>query len=441
MVLRKERRAFEIILCEALASSRGSHSSKDFGKDFGNVILFYRSDCVFVILHSLNSKSNSLRRKLFVLIIPSPFFMTLITLDHLEKRYENGFEAVKDLSLRLESGKFTVLLGPSGCGKSTTLRMIAGLESITAGELRFDNERMNEALPKHRDIGMVFQNYALYPHLSVFENIAFPLRLRREAKARVDERVREVAAMTGLAELLDRKPKQLSGGQRQRVALGRAIVRKPRVFLFDEPLSNLDAQLRTQMRVEISQLQRLVGSTAVYVTHDQTEAMTMADTIVVMNKGELQQVGTPQEIYNNPSNRFVAGFLGSPTMNFFEGNLTQTAKEWHFQEQDGFTLNDAQNQVLSAFQGKVALGIRPENIACTPFESDSAALSFSATIERIEFLGNEKLVYFRTQSKSASLLKVLRASIGEVIGEVGTNCTLFVKRGACAFFNERGERV
>ncbi|TAE31199.1 MAG: ABC transporter ATP-binding protein [Candidatus Kapaibacterium sp.] len=377
--------------------------------------------------------------------------MTLITLDHLEKRYDNGFEAVRNLSLRLESGKFTVLLGPSGCGKSTTLRMIAGLESITAGELRFDNERMNEALPKHRDIGMVFQNYALYPHLSVFENIAFPLRLRREAKADVDARVREVAGMTGLAELLDRKPKELSGGQRQRVALGRAIVRKPRVFLFDEPLSNLDAQLRTQMRVEISRLQRVVGSTAVYVTHDQTEAMTMADTIVVMNKGELQQTGTPQEIYNNPANRFVAGFLGSPTMNFFEGNFSQTPQGWHFQEQDGMRLHHAQSTILSAFQGKATLGIRPENIAFTPFENDAAsdfangsaehALSFSAKIERIEFLGNEKLVYFSTQAESPAPLKVLRASIGGASADIGAKRTLFVKQDASTFFNERGERI
>jgi ABC-type sugar transport system ATPase subunit len=370
--------------------------------------------------------------------------MTRITLTNIGKNYDNGFEAVKNLSLTLQSGTFTVLLGPSGCGKSTTLRMIAGLEQITSGELLFDNERVNDTEPKHRDVGMVFQNYALYPHLSVFENIAFPLRLRREPKATVAARVHEVAEMIGLTELLERKPKQLSGGQRQRVALGRAIVRKPRVFLFDEPLSNLDAQLRTQMRVEISRLQRLVGSTAVYVTHDQTEAMTMADTIVVMRGGELQHIGTPQEIYAHPANRFVAGFVGSPMMNFFEGGIVNTGNSQArsgavFQEKNGIAL-ELHHLVPVAFNKAlletITLGIRPENIALEPFTSDSASLSFRATAERIEFLGYERLVYVRTSVEAP--LKIVRVNTTNTSIEVGVEYKWFVKPSAYCLFDSAG---
>lgn len=360
--------------------------------------------------------------------------MTRILLQDIGKRYDNGYEAVKNLSLTLDSGSFTVLLGPSGCGKTTTLRMIAGLEGISNGDLFFDAERMNETAPKQRDIGMVFQNYALYPHLTVFENIAFPLRLRREATSQVEARVREVAAMTGLTELLERKPKQLSGGQRQRVALGRAIVRKPRVFLFDEPLSNLDAQLRTQMRVEISRLQRLVGSTAVYVTHDQTEAMTMADTIVVMNKGELQQVGTPEEIYLRPQNRFVAGFLGSPTMNFFEGGIVQASNGAVFEERNGVRI-----PLPKAFTFGTTLGIRPEHIAFEPYLEHST-VSFRGTVERVEFLGFERLVYFRTSSDAP--LKILRLhSLEGKSLSIGSEHTLFIRPDALSIFDNAGQRL
>jgi ABC-type sugar transport system ATPase subunit len=367
--------------------------------------------------------------------------MTRITLTNISKHYDNGFEAVKNLSLTLESGKFTVLLGPSGCGKTTTLRMIAGLEQISSGELLFDNERVNDTEPKHRDVGMVFQNYALYPHLSVFENIAFPLRLRRENKTAVETRVREVAEIIGLTELLERKPKQLSGGQRQRVALGRAIVRKPRVFLFDEPLSNLDAQLRTQMRVEISRLQRLVGSTAVYVTHDQTEAMTMADTIVVMRDGELQQTGTPQEIYASPANRFVAGFVGSPMMNFFEGEIVQsqagTSNGAVFQEAGGIALPIL--RTLPNTLSKATLGIRPENIALEPFANNSAPMIFRAAVERIEFLGYERLVYVRTSIDAP--LKIVRLGLSHTSIEAGTEYEWFVKQDAFCVFDSAGIRL
>lgn len=370
--------------------------------------------------------------------------MTRIVLQNLAKRYDNGFEAVKNLSLTLESGTFTVLLGPSGCGKTTTLRMIAGLEAISSGELLFDAERMNDAEPKERDIGMVFQNYALYPHLSVFENIAFPLRIRREQKSAVETRVREVASLVGLTELLERKPKQLSGGQRQRVALARAIVRKPRVFLFDEPLSNLDAQLRTQMRMEISRLQRLVGSTAVYVTHDQTEAMTMADTIVVMQGGVLQQIGTPEEIYHRPANRFVAGFVGSPMMNFFDGVVENVSDGAVFREQGGMTISlpiaDISSKNL-ANSAVAALGIRPEHIALEPF-SAKPNVGFRANVARVEFLGFERLVYLQSSNaRNDGTSTIVRLSNTTASIEAGNEYEWFVKSDAVCFFDAAGQRI
>ncbi len=379
--------------------------------------------------------------------------MTRITLTTISKSYDNGFEAVNNISLDIQSGEFVVLLGPSGCGKSTTLRMIAGLEEISSGELAFDGERMNETEPKDRDVGMVFQNYALYPHLTVFENLAFPLRLRREDKAIVRKRVEEVAAMTGLSELLDRKPKQLSGGQRQRVALGRAVIRKPRVFLFDEPLSNLDAQLRTQMRSEISRLQALVGSTAVYVTHDQTEAMTMGDRIVVMRDGIIQQVGTPAEVYNNPVNQFVAGFLGSPSMNFIDGNIFVDGdglqKLIRFRERD----DDGNGVVLTlppqifagvppSANGSGLLGVRPEHVSLKPFDGAAQAvepLTFHATVQRREYLGHEVLLHVRT-SRTA-LEKIIRAaSVPPDIRE-GSTVKLFIHPRFLYAFDGEGRRI
>ncbi|MFM7775392.1 MAG: ABC transporter ATP-binding protein, partial [Candidatus Kapaibacterium sp.] len=247
-----------------------------------------------------------------------------LELRSIAKRYDAHAEAVRDVSLSVGPGEFLVLVGPSGCGKSTVLRMIAGLETITAGDLLFDGVRMNDVPARDRDIGMVFQNYALYPHLSVFENIAFPLRVRKESDTLVRARVGEVAEMLSLGALLDRLPKQLSGGQRQRVAVGRATARKPRLFLFDEPLSNLDAQLRIAMRSELTLLQRTVGTTTVYVTHDHTEAMTMGDRIAVLRDGALMQTGTPQGLYTDPDNAFVAGFLGTPSMNMLRGRIVDT---------------------------------------------------------------------------------------------------------------------
>ena len=244
--------------------------------------------------------------------------MASLSLKHINKTYPNGFEAVKDFNLEIEDKEFIIFVGPSGCGKSTTLRMIAGLEEITSGELKIGDKIVNDVEPKDRDIAMVFQNYALYPHMTVYDNMAFGLKLRKVPKDEIDKMVREAAKILDLEALLDRKPKALSGGQRQRVAMGRAIVRNPKVFLMDEPLSNLDAKLRGQMRIEISKLHQRLGTTIIYVTHDQTEAMTLGTRIVVMNAGVVQQVDTPQTLYDSPCNLFVAGFIGSPQMNFVD---------------------------------------------------------------------------------------------------------------------------
>ena len=249
--------------------------------------------------------------------------MSSLSLKNICKKYPNGFEAVKDFNLEIEDKEFIIFVGPSGCGKSTTLRMVAGLEDISSGELYIDGKLVNDVEPKDRDIAMVFQNYALYPHMTVYDNMAFGLKLRKVPKDEIDKKVREAAEILDLSALLDRKPKALSGGQRQRVAMGRAIVRKPKVFLMDEPLSNLDAKLRVQMRIEIAKLHQNLGTTIIYVTHDQTEAMTLGTRIVVMKAGIVQQVDTPQNLYEKPANLFVAGFMGSPQMNFLDATRSE----------------------------------------------------------------------------------------------------------------------
>ena len=248
--------------------------------------------------------------------------MSTVKLEHIGKQYPNGFEAVKDFNLEIQDKEFIIFVGPSGCGKSTTLRMVAGLEDITSGDLYIDGKRMNDVEPKDRDIAMVFQNYALYPHMTVYENMAFGLKIRKVSKEEIDKKVHEAARILDLEHLLDRKPKALSGGQRQRVAMGRAIVRNPKVFLMDEPLSNLDAKLRGQMRIEISKLHQNLGTTIIYVTHDQTEAMTLGTRIVVMKDGVIQQVDTPENLYEKPGNKFVAGFIGAPQMNMVSARVT-----------------------------------------------------------------------------------------------------------------------
>ena len=325
--------------------------------------------------------------------------MASLTLSHINKTYPNGFEAVKDFNLEIADKEFIIFVGPSGCGKSTTLRMIAGLEEITSGELKIGDRVVNDVEPKDRDIAMVFQSYALYPHMTVYDNMAFSLKLRKVPKADIDRMVREAAKILDLEKLLDRKPKALSGGQRQRVAMGRAIVREPKVFLMDEPLSNLDAKLRVQMRTEISKLHQRLGATIIYVTHDQTEAMTLGTRIVVMKDGVVQQVDTPQNLYNAPGNLFVAGFIGSPQMNMVDAVVeTQGSDAYLKVENTKIKLPQAKAKKLidGGYNGKtVVMGIRPEDQ-----KDDEAAIAaagdsaLEAKIEVYELLGAEVYLYF-----------------------------------------------
>jgi len=317
--------------------------------------------------------------------------MASVTLTHVVKAFGSA-RAVDDLSIEIRDKEFAVLVGPSGCGKTTALRMIAGLESITAGEIRIGDTLVNDMPPKDRDIAMVFQNYALYPHMNIRDNMGFGLRIRGVSPQEIEDRVREAADILGLGELLDRKPKELSGGQRQRVAVGRAIVRKPRLFLFDEPLSNLDAKLRVAMRAEISKLHRRLGATIIYVTHDQVEAMTMADRIFIMSRGVLQQSGTPMEVYGSPANRFVAGFIGSPAMNFVDATVVP-AGEGLALDAGAFRLRvpDAFRAPLSPYAGRpVVFGVRPEDIV-HPERGGAAAGddAIDARAEVVETLGAE----------------------------------------------------
>ena len=325
--------------------------------------------------------------------------MASLSLKHIQKIYPNGYEAVKDFDLEIADKEFIIFVGPSGCGKSTTLRMIAGLEEISGGELLIDGKVMNDVEPKDRDIAMVFQNYALYPHMTVYENMAFGLKLRKVPKDQIDKMVREAAKILDLENLLDRKPKALSGGQRQRVAMGRAIVRNPKVFLMDEPLSNLDAKLRGQMRIEISKLHQRLGSTIIYVTHDQTEAMTLGTRIVVMNGGVVQQVDTPQALYDTPCNLFVAGFIGSPQMNFLDAVCKVEGEKVTLQVgQAGIELPEAKAKKLieGGYDGKtVVLGIRPEDVHDSQaFISNSPDSVIESTIKVYELLGAEVFLYF-----------------------------------------------
>jgi multiple sugar transport system ATP-binding protein len=321
--------------------------------------------------------------------------MAEIQFAHVTKRYGDGFEAVKDMNLDIDDGEFLILVGPSGCGKSTALRMVAGLEDITDGELRIGGDVVNDKAPKDRDIAMVFQSYALYPHMTVRENMAFPLKLAGVDKGEADRRVTEAAKVLDLEQHLDRKPANLSGGQRQRVAMGRAIVRDPAAFLMDEPLSNLDAKLRVQMRAEVSRLQDRLGTTTVYVTHDQTEAMTLGDRVAVMRAGVLQQVDTPKALYERPANLFVAGFIGSPSMNFFTGTIEGDRIRLPFGE---LPLGDAHRRALedAGTRGEVIVGLRPEHFEDASLVGDQErhGVSFEAPIEVTESMGSEVYAYF-----------------------------------------------
>ncbi len=318
--------------------------------------------------------------------------MAQVVIRNLNKKFD-GVHAVNDVNLQIRDKEFLVLVGPSGCGKTTTLRMVAGLESITAGEISIGDKVVNELAPMDRDIAMVFQNYALYPHMSVYDNMAFGLKMRKFAKPDIAKRVQEAAEILGIQGLLLRKPRQLSGGQRQRVALGRAIVRHPQVFLFDEPLSNLDAKLRVQMRVELKKLHLRLGTTAIYVTHDQVEAMTLGDRVVVMKDGWVQQVGEPLELYNNPANRFVAGFLGSPAMNFVNVTVAENdGAVWV--ANPGFRLkvpDPCAGKLRGYVGGELWLGIRPEDLRLTS-GAEGNPTSFDVVVEVVERLGSETLL-------------------------------------------------
>src|SRR3954449_11901165 len=333
--------------------------------------------------------------------------MAQITLDHITKRYPDGFEAVKDFNLDIADGEFMILVGPSGCGKSTALRMIAGLEDITDGELRIGDEVVNQRAPKDRDIAMVFQNYALYPHMTVRENMGFALKLAKVQQGEIDSKVNEAAKILDLEQHLDRKPGNLSGGQRQRVAMGRAIVREPSAFLMDEPLSNLDAKLRVQMRAEIARLQHDLGTTTIYVTHDQIEAMTMGDRVAVMRKGELLQVASPQELYDRPVNLFVGGFIGSPAMNMVEATLEASNGTLHASvgdERIGISSEALDKRpALKAFEGKlVVLGIRPEDLEDAAIETDSPPdHRLKGKVELTEALGSEIMVHIGVGARPA----------------------------------------
>lgn len=351
--------------------------------------------------------------------------MSTLTLSNIAKCYPNGYQAIQKLNLNICDGEMVVLVGPSGCGKSTLLRMVAGLEEISSGELKIDTITVNDLEPGERDIAMVFQNYALYPHMTVYNNMAYGLRNRRTPKAEIERLVHEAAKMLELDHLLDRKPGQLSGGQRQRVAMGRAIVREPKVFLFDEPLSNLDAKLRVQMRLEIKKLQRRLGTTSVYVTHDQVEAMTLADKLVVLNKGNVEQVGTPLEIYDNPASLFVATFIGSPSMNILDGNVSV----------EGITIGDALLPVSTTnlALGEIKLGLRPEHLQIS---QDNPWLQVE--VELIESLGADLLLYCRTEGGDSQKL-VVRVE-GHTPIQIGDKLGLDIKPKHVHLFDANTEK-
>ncbi len=332
--------------------------------------------------------------------------MARVELRSLYKTYPGGVDAVKDANLIMEDKEFVVLVGPSGCGKSTTLRMIAGLEEVTEGEIYIGDTLVNDVPPKNRDIAMVFQNYALYPHMTVYKNMAFGLILRKYPKKEILERVHKAAEILGITELLDRRPKALSGGQRQRVAVGRAIVRQPKVFLFDEPLSNLDAKLRVQMRAEISKLHHRLQSTMIYVTHDQVEAMTMGDRIVVMLDGVILQVATPLDLYHNPVNRFVAGFIGSPPMNMLEGELRGENGDIRFRDTSSvvdLVVPAEKRSLLESYVGKkITIGIRPEDLSDNEAQRGQPGVSIEAPVEVVEPMGSEINLYIDIGGQSVT---------------------------------------
>ena len=366
--------------------------------------------------------------------------MATIQLKNVFKRYDNGFEAVKDFNLDIDDKEFIIFVGPSGCGKSTTLRMVAGLEEITSGELIIDGKVMNYVEPKDRDIAMVFQNYALYPHMSVYDNMAFALKLKKTPKEEIDQKVKEAAKILDLETLLDRKPAQLSGGQRQRVAMGRAIVRIPKVFLMDEPLSNLDAKLRVQMRTEISKLHHRLGNTIIYVTHDQTEAMTLGTRIVVMNQGVIQQVDTPKNLYNNPDNLFVAGFIGSPQMNFMKCEVAEDNGEVVLKYEGGCLHVTKEKEKALKEQGyigkQVIMGIRPEDLYDKSTSHVEYRDAVKAKVTVYELVGAEVYLYFDLADSN-----MIARVDANTTARVGDDVELYVDPNAMHLFDVDTEQV
>ncbi len=349
-----------------------------------------------------------------------------LQLTSLVKIYDNGHQAVRDVSLSFEQGQFIVLVGPSGCGKSSLLRCIAGLEELTSGEILLNQARVDNVRPAKRDIAMVFQNYALYPHMTVYQNLAYGLKNRGVDKQTIDQKIQQVAKILKIEDYLQRKPAKLSGGQRQRVAMGRAIVRDPKLFLFDEPLSNLDAALRTHMRLEIKKLHSQLGVTSVYVTHDQVEALTLADQIVVLNHGKVEQVGSPMEVYRNPQTKFVAGFIGSPAMNFIKGGVNRQ----NFYVQDQLLLSDSSyglHQLTS-----VEIGIRPEDFSLT---GDAGDITLQVIPEVIELLGSHYLIHASHNDQPIVFTTT------EVVPEVGQTLSLYIKPEALYLFDGHGQRI
>ncbi|GAB3177665.1 carbohydrate ABC transporter ATP-binding protein (CUT1 family) [Micromonospora palomenae] len=359
--------------------------------------------------------------------------MADIVLDKVSKRFPDGTVAVQDVDLEIADGEFVILVGPSGCGKSTTLNMIAGLEDISSGELRIAGQRVNDKAPRDRDIAMVFQSYALYPNMTVRENMAFPLRLQKLDKETINQKVDEAAKVLELTTLLDRKPANLSGGQRQRVAMGRAIVRQPKAFLMDEPLSNLDAKLRVQMRTVVSRLQKQLGTTTVYVTHDQTEAMTLGDRVVIMRGGAVQQVGPPQELYDHPRNLFVAGFIGSPSMNFLHAAVSEGTLRTALGD---VPIGDRLRRQLEGADAprELILGIRPEHFEDAELVDDETrrrGMEFEAPVDIVESMGSDKYVYFTVEGERASAaeLEELAADAGAA-DFTGTGASLVTRLSA-----------
>ena len=353
---------------------------------------------------------------------------------------DKGVVAVQQFNLDVADGEFIVLVGPSGCGKSTTLRMVAGLEEISGGDLIIDGKRVNDVAPKDRDIAMVFQSYALYPHMSVYENMAFPLKLRKVDKAEIDRRVREAAEILDITQYLERKPKNLSGGQRQRVAIGRAIVREPKVLLMDEPLSNLDAKLRNQMRAEIIKLRQKIKSTFIYVTHDQTEAMTLGDRIVIMKDGFIQQVGTPQDLFDKPANLFVAGFIGMPQMNFFDAELLNEGGKYSVLVQ-GYkvVLGEEQQKLLTAKGAaaqKITLGVRPPHISL----AKAGEASIKATVDVSEMMGSEVHLHVNAEGKDVVII-VPTLDLGGASYTYGSELYFGFSGEVCHIFDAEGKNL